>query len=367
VQVYYCSPKGLQATYDREFGVELQWDLPLLEGYSATFLPNRSATANEVAGFWSLRNWAIVPALWQQPRSYVIVHGWNYFTHIMTIVCARLFGHKVCLRAETPLPQELLKAPWKRGLRQLLLGWGLFPWVDYCLYIGQQNWAFYTHYGVAARKLIFMPYSVDNARFQHQHQVLQPQRSALRQSLQIPDAALVILYSGKYIPKKRPLDLLRAFAQLQHPQAFLVMVGEGALRPEMENFIQEQGLSVRVLLTGFVNQQVIAQYYTCADAFVMCSEQGETWGLSSNEAMNFGLPLILSDLTGSAADLVDEGQNGYIYPTGDVAALQEKLESMLHLSSAERQRMGAHSLHKIAQYSYERIAQELDQHLPFLP
>ncbi len=66
-----------------------------------------------------------------------------------------------------------------------------------------------------------------------------------------------------------------------------------------------------VHLTGFINQSVIPKYYAIGDAFVMCSQEGETWGLSVNEAMNFALPIVVSDMVGCSEDLVEEGQNGY--------------------------------------------------------
>ena len=61
----------------------------------------------------------------------------------------------------------------------------------------------------------------------------------------------------------------------------------------------------------------------------MCSSYGENWGLSINEAMNFNLPLIVSDLTGCSDDLVKDGDNGYIFPTGNVNDLTIKLKQIL--------------------------------------
>ncbi|MEL6717740.1 MAG: glycosyltransferase, partial [Bacteroidota bacterium] len=96
-----------------------------------------------------------------------------------------------------------------------------------------------------------------------------------------------------------------------------------------------------------------------ADLFVMCSQEGETWGLSTNEAMNFALPLVLSDLTGSSSDLVVEGKNGYVFPTGKVEALREKLELMLSFSDEKLLEMGAFSKQLIPKYSYDTIVKEL--------
>jgi glycosyltransferase involved in cell wall biosynthesis len=84
----------------------------------------------------------------------------------------------------------------------------------------------------------------------------------------------------------------------------------------------------------------------------MCSSLGENWGLSVNEAMNFDLPVIASDLTGCSDDLVTEGANGYVFKTGDVADLTVKLEKVL-LGNELSWQPGSKAI--IADYSYSTI------------
>ncbi|MEY3051121.1 MAG: hypothetical protein RLY31_906 [Bacteroidota bacterium] len=358
--VLYCSRHGLDGEKDREFGVDVKWDLPVLEGYRAVFLQNKAISRAGIYSFWGLFNPAVVGFLRRAPKSVVIVHGWGYLTHLLTLVAARLTGHTVCLRGESPDIHERCRSGRSLFLRRWVFGRILFRLPHRFLYIGNQNRLFYKRYGVPDDRLAFAPYAVDNGRFAADHSRLAVRREACRAALGIPIRKKVLLFSGKYIGKKRPMDLLAAFDRCRlRSQAFLVMVGDGALRPEMEAYIEGAGLSSSVLLTGFVNQGVIAEYYACADVFVMCSGEGETWGLSTNEAMNFHLPLILSDMTGSAADLVEEGVNGYTFPTGDVAALSDRLDTLLGLSSAERSVMGLASARRVATYSYQSIIRAL--------
>jgi glycosyltransferase involved in cell wall biosynthesis len=105
------------------------------------------------------------------------------------------------------------------------------------------------------------------------------------------------------------------------------MVGEGELRKEMEQFIADNQL-VQVILTGFVNQSQVSEYYAISDVFVMCSTIGKP-GAVVNEAMNFGLPVVISDITGCSDDMVINGDNGYIFKTGDSDQLALKLEAVL--------------------------------------
>ena len=134
---------------------------------------------------------------------------------------------------------------------------------------------------------------------------------------------------------------------------FAVFVGEGNLRSEMEQFIAEHNLMNKVLLTGFVNQSLMPQYYAASDIYVMCSGDWETWGLSTNEALCFDLPVILSDRVGCAYDLIDG--NGFMYPSGNVAALAKYIQQMLSMPKTDFEAMQQHSRTLIQRYSYENV------------
>ena len=175
--------------------------------------------------------------------------------------------------------------------------------------------------------------------------------------LNLPLDKKIILFSGKYIDKKRPMDLVKAFSLLNDPTTILVMVGEGELRIEMEEFIAANNIK-GILLTGFVNQSEISKYYAVSDVFVMCSGQGETWGLSVNEAMNFGKPLIVSRTCGSCVDLVQDGVNGFSFTEGNINELKSCLEKLLN-DNDFRVRSGEVSLKVIEQYSICNIVSNI--------
>lgn len=268
---------------------------------------------------------------------------------------APVFGHTLCLRAESPFHQEATNPDWRKSLRNFALKNILFKLNARFLYIGIQNRLFFKHFGISDDKLVFTPYSVDNSRFQNDAAKFIAQKDTVREEFGLPTDSFVVLFSGKFIAKKRPLDLLQAILQIKNPKIVAVFVGEGPLREDMEKFIREHKLEQRIFFTGFVNQSVIPRYYACADVFVMCSEIGETWGLSTNEAMNFSLPVVLSDQIGCADDLVEEGKNGFKYPCGNILALAEKIESLATMPEIERRDMGAASLKKIGDYSFAAI------------
>ncbi len=355
--VWYCSDESIREKMDKGFGKKIKWDIPLLEGYKSVFIKNNSWKPSIHKGFFGLMNFKVVSMLYKEPKSVIIVHGWAYFTHILTIVFGKLLGHKVCLRAETPLNQELQKNKTVTFFKHIYLRF-LFAFTQNFLYVGKQNRMFYKALGIKEEKMLFAPYCVDNKRFSNISKTIGKEQSKI--ALNLPLNKKIILYSGKYISKKRPLDLLEAFFNLQDAHALLVFVGEGELRRQMESFILENDLKENVILTGFINQSEIPLYYRAADVFVMCSGVGETWGLSVNEAMNFGIPVLVSDTCGSAFDLVDDGSNGAVFKTGDIAALSLLLKEFLNKTVPEKEAIEAANKLKIEQYSYRQVISAIE-------
>lgn len=354
-KAWYCSDEPVRGVRDNEFGVNVKWDVPLLEGYEYRFFKNYSWKPSHANGFFGLINPGMIRQLFREPKSVVIVHGWHYCTLFLILMLGKLRGHTVCLRNETPQKQEALKKGWKQKVKKICLKQVVFPSVHYFLYIGTQNYLFYKNYALAEKRLIFCPYAIDNIRFKAESNRLKTCVSHIKNKMGLPAGSKVILFAAKYIDKKKPLDLLQAFKQMTTPDCWLIMVGEGKLRKEMEHFIQENKLE-RVILTGFINQASIAEYYAVSDVFVMCSSAGETWGLSVNEAMNFNLPLVISDLTGCSDDLVKEGQNGYIFQTGNVDELEAKLKQVL---IEEKLNWNISSESLIEKYSYSTVTENI--------
>lgn len=135
------------------------------------------------------------------------------------------------------------------------------------------------------------------------------------------------------------------------------MVGDGKLLPELKVYAETNQIP-DVHWTGFLNQTEIPRAYTAADIFVLPSAYEETWGLVVNEAMNFKLAVVVSDKVGCAPDLVHEGINGYVFPSGDHAKLAEALDPLV-ASEDLRCRYGEQSLRIVAGYSIENCATQI--------
>lgn len=362
LSVYYYSDSSIKGDKDKGFGVPVKWDTDLLSGYKHGFVRNYAGRKPLNNRFWDVFNPGVIQTIWKQKGAVVIVNGWSYSSDLMVIFFSRVFGRQVWLRAENPLNQELKKTGIKLIIKRFFLKNFLFRvFINKCLNIGTENRKFFEFYGVSSSRLVYTPYAVDNNYFSSRARELKDQGDEIKNKLGLPADKKFILYSGKYIPKKNPMDLLKAYQSLNDDRFALVMVGEGELRKQMEQYILENNLK-HVYLTGFVNQSEIPSYYSVADVFVMCSGMGETWGLSVNEAMNFGKPVIVSDTTGSSSDLVKQGQNGFVFREGDIQSLAGYIREILE-NDAFRIKAGSYSAEIIRDYSIENVTENIKNQL----
>ena len=345
--------------HDKGFGQQVTWDIPLLDGYDHEFLKNSSNSKGMNTRFLDAINWSIFKVLNQSDDTVIIVNGWAYLSDWFVFLAARLYGKKVWMRAEMPWNQEDLKPrSLKRLIKFVLFKHVVFKYfIDKYLYIGSQNKKYFIMHGVQESRLVFAPYAVDNQYFQ----CLKTDVSSTRKKWNINDKQVIILFSGKLIPKKRPLDLLKAFHQLNDTNTVLFYMGDGPLRSELELYIAQHKVN-NVVIAGFINQSEIGSIYSMADLFVMCSGIGETWGLSINEAMNFGLPVIVSSTCGAAFDLVQDGQNGYVFPEGDILNLHEKISKLIFDKNL-LVLMGENSKNFIGQFSHDVSCQNIIKHI----
>jgi glycosyltransferase involved in cell wall biosynthesis len=345
--VYYMETRSAGRRRDPEFGVPVEWDIPLLDGYPWHRLRNLSPVP-EADHFFRFIHPRIVGILRRERHDALIVHGYAHCTEWLAFLGALATRTPVFLRGESTLLGRRL--PWRALGRRALLR-ALLRRISGALAIGTLNREFYRAHGVPEERIFWVPYTVDNEWFCAQADRLRGVRDALRDSLGWPRGLPVVLYVGKLIPRKRPADLLEAYARIAADHsAALVFLGEGSERGRLESEGRRRGFRF-VFITGFVNQTEIPRYYAAADLLVLPSSH-EPWGLVLNEGMCFGLPVIASNMVGAAPDLVQDGENGFVYPVGDLGALARSLARLIGDADLRR-RMGIRSREIVAEFSYD--------------
>ncbi len=343
--VYYCHRVTPVEQANAGFGVEFDWDVPLLSGYPYAFLHN-VAKPPHTKRFGGMDTPEIKDIIRQHKYDAVMVAGWNYKSAWQAIRACWESGVKVMVRSDShlhtwrPLPMRVAK---RFAYRQFI------PRFDACLAAGSWSREYFLHYGAKPEKVFLVPHAVDNSFFQSQAEALAPHRSELREDWGLDREAVVFAFVGKFIAKKHPMDFVRALERAARERTGIqgLMVGDGPLRSECEHYVQTHRVPIR--FTGFLNQSRIASAYVACDAVVLPSDGGETWGLVVNEAMASGRPCIVSDRVGCWPDLILPDQTGAIFPLGDVDALAKSVVRMAQPACLLS--MGVQSRRRIQDYS----------------
>lgn len=350
--VFFCSDFSVRRFADQGFGRVIEWDVPLLEGYKYEFLSAVGST--DRVSFWQPFNYGLASRLKEGRFDVLWVHSYARWFHWIAMVSARRLGMKVLIRDEaTPISAH--RSLLRRMAKQVFFR-GLKTMCDGFLAIGALNRDYYRRHGVEEKRIFLVPYAVDNGFFQAEAAASAATREELRSSLGLVPGRPVILYASKMIERKRPADLLEAYARLSpdgrsEPYPYLLFIGDGDMRALLEKRASELGWN-SIKFLGFKNQTELPRYYDLCDVFVLPSVR-EPWGLVVNEVMNAGRAIIASDQVGCAPDLVKDGENGYIFKAGDVDNLVKCLNKVLS-DDGLRARMGEESLRRISEWSFER-------------
>ena len=345
LEVIFCSTDGAKVYRDAEMQTTFRWDLDLLGGYRHRFLRNFGFGE----GYTRLINPGIVPALlFHRYDAVIFFLGWGTISSLLGIAACRMRGTPVLMFGDSsfPPPETTMASRIRAGLLRTI-----FRLTERFLISGNLNADYYRHYGADPRRFHLVPWAIDNARFEEGSRFAPGEREAMRASLGIHDDQMAIVFSGKFLPRKDPMTLLRAVDAMRHrDRAAVIFLGHGELREEMETFARERKLNVH--FAGFVNQTDLPKHYAMADVFVLPSFD-DPRATVVNEAMASGLPVVITDRCGPIGDIVQHGDNGFVFAPGDVQALARHLDA-LAADPELRARMARRSREIIATWDYSR-------------
>lgn len=141
-----------------------------------------------------------------------------------------------------------------------------------------------------------------------------------------------ILWVGRFIPYKRPLQAIEAARILrERGNTFhLKMIGTGELEDTMQNTIFDYGLEDVVSINKPMSPEQIRLEMEGSSIFIFTSDYGEGWGAVLNEAMNSACGVVVSNVIGSAPFLIDNRHNGIMYDYKSTTSLADGIEELLN-------------------------------------
>jgi glycosyltransferase involved in cell wall biosynthesis len=165
------------------------------------------------------------------------------------------------------------------------------------------------------------------------------------------DRKLKILYVGAVEKRKGIEILLEAIKRINSKDIELFVVGKVTdAKKEIKKYT---GL---FSLLGYLHHDMIVKLYQECDIFVLPSFL-EGFSQVIMEAMASGLPVIVSDKTG-VSEIIEDGESGFIVPSGDIEKLKEKILYFLHNKEAI-EKMGGMAAKRISQYTWENYRKNI--------
>lgn len=181
------------------------------------------------------------------------------------------------------------------------------------------------------------------------------EKARMRAELGIPEGDTVLLSLGRLAAEKNHAQLVRLLAaQPEQSRPWLVFVGDGPARPDLEALTRELKLTDRVRFAGMVKRDEVPRWYRVGDIFVSAS-QSETQGLTYFEGMACGLP-VLCRADPCLDGVVENGFNGWQWK--DEAEFASALNTIIS-DPALRGQLRQNALATAARYSAEHFAQQV--------
>lgn len=354
IMVFYTwGEASVGSKFDPDFGKKIEWDIPLLEDYNNTFVPNTSSDPGS-HHFKGIIN----PSLHQEIEDWkpdvIWVWGWAFDSHLKAM---RHFKGKIPIwfRGDSTLLDEPKGFSLKKIARRIFLTW-VFRYVDKAFYVGTHNKAYYKKHGLKESQLVYAPHSVDNNRFSDESGAKTLRAMELRKEIGFSDSDFVLLFAGKFEPKKNPSFILKLSKQISSLSIKFLLVGNGILEGQLKSETRNDS---RFVFLDFQNQSQMPILYRVADLFILPSlGPGETWGLAINEALASGTKVLASEFCGGAIDLIND-ENGLRF--------NPKTELMNVLNYMEEYQMkkmsGKQSISLLIGHSYREMIKAIKNEL----
>ena len=194
-------------------------------------------------------------------------------------------------------------------------------------------------YGVD-KELVFVTYNTGNSEA-----LMLEKENVIASKPILPHNANRIIHIGRLVKWKRVDLLIDSFAIVleKYPHAELVVIGEGPEREALELMVQNMGIEQNIIFVGAIYDPIMIGAYMHSSSVYVLAGMG---GLSINDAMAYGLPVICSVCDGTEIDLIEDGVNGFFFEEGNKHDLANKIVTLFE-NPAQLKNMGQEALRVI--------------------
>jgi glycosyltransferase involved in cell wall biosynthesis len=343
---YTWGEDAVKPKFDPDFGKVIEWDIPLLKGYSYQFLENIAQNPGS-HNFFGIDNPDLIQDIESWGADVIWVWGWSFKSHLKAM---RYFHGKIPVWFRGDSVSLSSSKGLKSVLRRVFLRW-VYVHVDLAFHVGEHNKNYYLELGLSENQLVLASHAVDNDRFINSrisHIVLKK----FRENIGFAETDFVILFAGKLEPRKNPFYLIEIWKHIAKPNIKLLIVGNGPLENELKSLCKGDK---RICFLDFQNQTQMPKLYQSCNALILPSVS-ETWGLAMNEAMASGIPVLASENCGGAIDLIQD-DCGFVFPLNDPQLIANTIENW----HDDEEMFNAQQ--RIKEFSFEKIVEAVNQQI----
>jgi glycosyltransferase involved in cell wall biosynthesis len=322
-KAFFFSRVGMDVYQDKDFRHSFQWDNFPVQGYDHEFLPSVPGLPDTYLGRLRL-NLGIRRAVRSTPWDAILNVAYSYPSNWVVWREARAGGIPLIFQSDSNLlkPRPL----WRKAIKAIPVRY-YFQGLSIFLSCGDFNEQYLRRYGARPQNLWPCPIPLDVERYRRCQAApdWQDKLEAVRRKCRIAPEDKVVVFCGKIIAYKRPLDLIQALRKLDLDRVKILFIGSGPLSAAVQKALPDQ-----VRKAGFINQSELP-YYFGVGSILVCPSDHDAHPAVVTEALSLGIPCIVSDRCGCYGphDVLRPGENGLVYPVGNVDALAQALKLLL--------------------------------------
>lgn len=301
-------------------------------------------------GLLDLREWKKLIGILREVKPDVVKTA-TFFSNTLLLILRPFFGYAAVAAEHNTVNR---KPGWQRFVDRLLL-----PQAYTIIGDSKQVVDFVSSAeGISSKHFTVVYNGVDLQAVEKSKSEYLPARAQIRKEFGIPEDAQVAFTAARIVKQKNHTLMIEGFAKAcaRRDDLWLVIAGEGELRPGLMELAKEKGADDRILFLG--ERTDIHRFYAIADFFLLTSRH-EGFCIVAMEALAFGMPVISTKVAG-VVEYLKEGENGFfIESTAD--DLAKTIERVLSLTKEERERIKKSGEEIASVYSIERYGQEINR------